>query len=355
MRIILSGFFMLFLVAAVASSLMIAGCSTTTNTSVSQQVYEIAWLPDESGMLAYIDKVSISSLDGSSIEGQNLYHVGADGTVGNSINPADAAPNPYGYPPVIAVSSDGQTAITSFSTDIYRVDLAGGNVNDIIRVQGESTNLLGVSPGMKFAATTVSAANNTSKLLALYDLTTSPIRLHLPEQTVAGAVGNRVLWIDGSHFAITIFDSLGADQTPYNHVTIFDTSGAVAQVIPNASVPLHASAYASKSGDLFVLNHALGIDRIHLATDSLTHIIANDTVESMDVSSDGTLLVYSSGESTQQYQGIEVNVANGHTVNLASSMVAPIISPNADRVAFIHQLSGGTSSDIQVVAMLPPP
>jgi hypothetical protein len=342
------GLFALPFITATAT-ILLAGCSSTTNTTASQSVYEIAWLPDESGMLAYIDKVSISSLDGSAIEGQNLYHVSSDGTIGNSINPADANPNQYGYPPVISVSPDGHTAITGFGTDIYRVDLSGGNVTDII----QNANLLGVSPDMKFAATTVSSANNTAKLLALYDLSTSPIRLHLPKQTVAGAASNRILWIDGSHFAITIFDSVGSDPNPYNHVTIFDTNGGITHVIPNAQVSLHASAYASKSGDLFVLNHALGIDRIHLATDSLTHIITNDSVESMDVSSDGSLLVYSSGASTQSYSAFAVNVGNGHTQNIGSSVITPILSPNADRVAFIHQLSGN-SSDIQVVtATLP--
>ncbi|MFI5202027.1 MAG: hypothetical protein ACHQNE_06545, partial [Candidatus Kapaibacterium sp.] len=114
MRIFLSGFFTILLLTALASSMMLAGCSSTTNQSVSQQVFEIAWLPDESGMLAYIDKVSISSLDGSSIEGQNLYHVGSDGTIGNSINPADASPNPAGYGPIVAVSPDSRSAVTSF-------------------------------------------------------------------------------------------------------------------------------------------------------------------------------------------------------------------------------------------------
>jgi len=333
-----------------------SSCSNTTDTSVAQQVYEIAWLPDESGMLAYIDKTSISSLDGSSIDGQNLYHAGSDGTIGNSIKPADAAPNQTGYAPIVSVSPDGHTAITSFITnssgtpDIYSVDLSSGNVTDII----QNTDLLGITPDQKFVETTPSAANNTAKLLVLYDRSANPIRLHLPEQTVAGAVSNRVLWIDDAHFAATIYDSTGADQTPWYHVTIFDTDGTVTQSIPNADVPLHASAYAAKSGDLFIRTHANGIDKIHLTTSARTSVLP-DSVESIDVSGDGTLLVYSSGASTDFYMGYAVNLANGDKATIASSMIAPILSPNADRVAFIHQLSGGASSDIQVITVQTPP
>ncbi len=334
---------------------MLAGCSNNTNTTVSQSVYELAWLPDGSGMLAYIDKVSLSALDGSEIDGQNLYHVGSDGSVGNSINPADAAPNVYGYPPLISISADGSSAITSFANsngvpNVDRADFAGNTVTQLI----PGTNLLGVSPDQKYVATTVSAANNTSKLLVVYDLTGSPPRL--PEQTIPGAVSNRVLWTDNSHFAVTIYDSLGSDQIPWYHVTIFNVDGSVSRVIPNASVPLHASAYAPKSGELFVQTHTLGIDKINVTTGIRSNVITNDTVYSMDVSSDGTLLVYSSeaASTNGSFPGYAVNVANGHRTSLASSMLVPILSPDEKHVAFIHQLSGGESSDIQVVGVSMP-
>lgn len=132
---------------------------------------------------------------------------------------------------------------------------------------------------------------------------------------------------------------------------IYDTAGTITQIIPNASIGLSTGAYAAKSGDLFFVNHALGIDKINLMSGTRTSVITNDSVESLDVSSDGTLLVYSSQESSQQFQGYSVNVANGHSQSIAAGMVAPHISPNADKVAFIHEVSGSDNSDIQVVGV----
>ena len=353
MRKFLSGFLassaMLLLLSAMS------GCSNTTDTSVSQQVFEIAWLPNESGMLAYIDKVTISSLDGSQIDGQNLYHVGSDGSIGNSMNPADAAQNPSGYAPIVSVSADGNAAVASFINgvglpDIYRYDLSGGNVTDII----QSTYLLGVSPDLHYAATTTLSAGYPYRLVELYDL--NSLQPLLPKQTIPGAASNRVLWIDGTHYAITIQDTLGADNAPRFHVAIYNTAGEITEVIPNANVPFHASAYAPKSGDLFVQTYREGIDKINLTTSIRTSVITNDSVSSMDVSSDGTLLVYSSDAPSNNatYPAYAVNVANGHRSNIGSGVIAPILSPNADKVAFIHQISGGASSDIQVVGVTLP-
>ncbi|HET6402837.1 MAG TPA: hypothetical protein VFH95_15740 [Candidatus Kapabacteria bacterium] len=352
MRNYLSGFLAPLLFAAIVSPALLAGCSNTTATSVSQQVFEIAWLPDESGMLAYIDKVSISSLDNSQIEGQNLYHVGSDGSIGNSMNPADAPVNRSGYAPIVSVSPDGHTAIASFINgmgmpDIYRYDLSGGNVTDII----QSSYLLGVSRDMHYAATTTLAANPDYRLIELYDL--NSLQPLLPKQTITGPASNRVLWIDGTHYAITIQDSVGSDNTPRSHVAIYNTAGDITQVIPNADVPFHASAYASKSGDLFVRTYTDGIDKINLTTFVRTSVITDDSVNSMDVSSDGTLLVYSSDalNNNGSFPAYAVNVANGHKANIGTSVTTPILSPRADKVAFIHQISGGSSQDIQVTSV----
>lgn len=341
MRNFLSGFLAILLLSA------LWGCSNTTDTSVSQSIYEIAWLPDESGMLAYIDRVTISSLDGSQIDGQNLYHVGSDGSVGNSMNPADAPQNTSGYAPIVSVSPDGHTAIASFidgfgKPDIYRYDLSGGSVTDIV----QGTYLLGVSPDMHYAATTTLSAGYPYQLLALYDLNSLQF---LPKQTIAGAASNRVLWIDGTHYAITIQDSIGSDNVPRFHVAILNAAGDITQVIPNADVAFHASAYAPKSGDLFVRTYTDGVDKINLTSSNRTSVITNDTVNSLDVSADGTLLVYSSDAASSP--AYAVNVANGHRTNIGTNITAPILSPKADKVAFIHQLSGGTSSDIQVTSV----
>ncbi len=343
----------LFLSCIAALAFSVAGCDTSSTTTLEQNVDEIAWLPDESGMVAYIDKTYESTIDGSQTEGANLYHAGSDGSVGNSINGNDVTITWTGWAPIVFVSANGQTAITQFGSEIYNIPLGGGSITDII----QRSALLGVSPDMNYAATTTSAKGNAATILSRYDgLSTSSIGLLSPRQTIPGMLSNRVLWIGNTQYAVTIFDSIGPDTADYDHVAIYDaTSGNTVMTIPNADVSFHSSAYSSGSGDLFVRNHVQGIDRIHLATGKRDSIISNDTVESMDASSDGLLIVYTSGGASRAYGSMyAVNVTNGHTsAVLATSITAPILSPKADRVACIHQIDGN-NSDIQVFSVTPP-
>ena len=326
-----------------------SGCSSTTNSVASQLVDDIAWLPDESALLASIEQQNISAIDGSSYYTENLYHVGTDGSIGNAYGPGSYTPNGAGYTPMVFVSTDGRTAITQFGNDIYTIDLSNGNVADII----QNTNLLAVSPNMKYVLTTTISEQQTAKVFAIYNLTTPTITL-LPKITVVGVVSTDAIWTDDAHFALAISDSV-ANNVPYDHVAIMDTSGTVTQTIPDAVFGLNTGAYASKTGDLFFLNHALGADKFNLASGTRTSVIANDTVESFDVSADGKLLVYSSGAlqgaSAPSYSGYAVNVASGNKASIASGMIAPRISPNADKVAFIHEISSGSSSDVQVIGV----
>ncbi len=349
-------------VCAVAfASAMLGGCSSTSTSTVSQYVDDLAWLPDESGLLAYIDKVTISSLDGSTIEGANLYHVSSSGSIGNSINPSDEPINSLGYPPIVVVAPDGHSAITPFSNDIYRVDLTGsGGVTDIIQNEG----LIGVSRGSQYVSVTSVASSDATKLVTMYRLTggtaQTPLNGGRP-YTIVGVNSQRFLWLDDAHFAATIYDSTGAGGIQFNHVTIFDTAANKLLDIPNAEVSLHASAYAPKSGDLFVRNYASGIDRIHLDWNNLldtlrTSIVTGDTVASFDVSSDGTLLVYSSEalSTNGNYPAYAVNVSNGHRSALASNVIAPVISPNADRVGYIEKADASGDETVGVIAVTLP-
>jgi hypothetical protein len=337
----------------VTAVLFLTGCDTTTTSTLSQQVYEIAWLPDESGMLAFINKSTYNSIDGSTTNAANLYHAGSDGSLGNSINGSDVTITWTSYAPIVFIASNGQTAITQFGNDIFSIALSSGNVTDVIR----NTALLGVSPDMKYAETSTLAGGLAANILTNYNLTTGTPAPIFPRKTIPGLISNRVLWLNNGRFAATIFDSLGPDQEPYSHVTVYDATTANCDSVmgfPNGDVSFHASAFSSGSGDLFVRTHNLGIDRINLNTLVRTSIITNDSVESMDASSNGSLLVYTSADSATRNNLYAINVANGHSALVASSIVAPILSPMADRVGTIH-LIDGSNSDIHVYpAVLPP-
>jgi hypothetical protein len=340
---------LLLLSCSAALALALAGCDSSSSTVVSQTVQGIVWLPDESGMLAYIDKI-YQNVDGSESEGDNLYRVSPSGSIGNSMNATDVAPNtppngPFWNAPIVFVSSDVSTAITQFGTDIYSLGISSGNVTDII----QNTALFGVSPDGKYTVTNQSP-QNIPGIFTTYILTNSPITFD-PRTTVAGIASNRALWLNNDQYALTIYDSTGANSVVFSHVAIYNSGGGTPiTVIPNGDVSFSAGAFASGSNELFVRNYAMGIDRINLTTMQRDTIVASDSVESMDVSSDGTLLVYCSSETATSLTLYAVNVSNGHTKAQATGISKPVLSPKKDMIACIN-----SSGNIQMVAVQTPP
>jgi hypothetical protein len=322
------------------------GCDTTSTTVVSQTVDNIVWLPDESGMLAFIDKV-YENVDGSESDGQNLYQVNTGGSIGNGLFPSDAASNnpPYWNAPIVYISSDGKTAITQYGTDIYSIPTSGGSGSDLI----QQTQLWGISPDGKYAVTNQTAANNAANILTTYNLTNNPITLD-PRTTVRGLISNRALWLNNDQYALTIDDSTDALGL-HEHVTIYNAQGDSVMSIPNGDVSFSAGGFASVTNDLFVRTYSFGINRINLTTLKLDTIVSTDSVESMDVSNDGTVLVYTSSETTVNLPLYAVNLANDHiSQSLATGISKPVLSPNKDKAACIN--SGG---NIQVVGVTTPP
>lgn len=344
-----------FLLLPGAAILLIffSGCDTSSTEVTSTDVENAVWLPNESGMLAYIEKEYLSELDGSESLGDNLYTANSGGGIGNSINPNDVAPYTvagggiYWNAPILFLSSDGNTAITQFGTDIFSITLSNGNITDII----QNTALLGVSPDMKYAITTTSEAPPAAQIITVWNLTTTPISYVGTPKTVPKLISNRVLWLNNDQFAVTIQDSVNANGIYYDHVQTYDINGNSILTIPNGDVSFSAGAFAPDSNWLFVRNFALGIDRIKLATGARDTIVASDTVESVDVSADGTLVVYSvGGNSATTYNLIAVNVEDGKRVSITNGISKPILSPQKDKIACIN--SGAT---LQVVGTQFPP
>ncbi|HEY3873835.1 MAG TPA: hypothetical protein VGM92_00025 [Candidatus Kapabacteria bacterium] len=329
--------------------LSLGGCDTSSTQVASQTVDGIAWLPDGSGIIAYLDQTTESTLDGSTSEGANLYHVGLDGSIGNAINSSSISVD-LGYlpsTPQVFVSSDGQTAITQFGTDIFTVGINNGNITDII----QNTGLLGVSPDFKYVLTTSSSASFGAAFIKFWSVSNNVPTLIGETKTIVKMGGNRALWLSNDDFALTINDSTASNRT---HVTVYDFSGDSLTSIPDADVSISAAAFSPGSNDLFVRNHLEGIDRIHFnspATYVRTSIISNDSVDSMDASSDGSLLVYTSASSALTYGTLfAVNVADTNKVTVTTGVAQPVLSPKADKVAYSNSNSG-----IQVVSVQTPP
>jgi dipeptidyl aminopeptidase/acylaminoacyl peptidase len=341
----------LFLSCAAALSIALAGCSSpTSTTTLSQEVWNIAWLPNESGMIAISDQV-VENASGTYDTADNVYRVNTSGSIGNALNSNNADPDAnYWNAPIIYLSTDGSTAIVQYGTDIYSIALGSGTFTDII----QNTQLFGVSSDGKYAVTTTSSPGSPNKYLVTYDLTANP-PTPLPSTDVPGLLSNRVLWLNNDEYAITILDS-----GVYSHVAIYNAEGGVpVMVIPNATVEFSSSAFSPDSNDLFVETSATGIDRINLTSGTRIAIVT-DSIASMDVSSDGTVLVYTSNSSLLPYGTMyAVNLANLHIAlvpSAPSGVVKPIISPRHDFVACVQLVSSGSlSSNIGVYGLSIPP
>ncbi len=322
----------------------LAGCDSTLSVTTMQVVNEVAWLPDESGMVAIVQQQTQDATTGATTLTGGLYRIGADGSIGTQINTQDKQIIANRYPPIICVSKDGRTAIAQVGINIYRVDLTTNTATIIVANQ----NLLGVSPGMKYLISTETPPNGfgTSqggpRLCFVYNLSVNPPR-EVSEPTLNGVFDSRALWLDDATFAFS-----GVDSLRHWQVRIYDTTGTVRQIIPEALMAYHQSAYARQANALFVYNDSFGIDRVDLTTGVRTTAIVHDSVQSMDVSASGNLIAYCSGGTVGPYTLYALNPLTGKTNAIATDAMVVVMSPNGDRVAYLRN-SGGYPVDIHVL------
>jgi hypothetical protein len=334
-------------------SVLLAGCSSSTTQVSNQSVEDIAWLPDESGLIAYMETTSVSEVDGSEALSANLYHVSTNGAIGNAIDASDQAVS-TDFTPLVFVSSNGKTALTAFENNTFSIDLSSGNATNI----NSGSYMYGVSAGLHYMISDLYQPTLGVKPLQLYDLTASPIKLVGISQTHTNVTGNRALWIDSTMYALTVYDSALVDGPEFDHITIYDLNGDSVYGIPDAQGLLHTSAYAPGTHELFFLTNELGIAKYNLTTRIRTpiKIMPNDSVESLDVSADGSILVYSSQatNNANAYQGYAINVSSGNIVPITNGMVTLLISPNKDRVAYIDITDATSDEGVGVVALPQP-
>jgi hypothetical protein len=165
-----------------------------------------------------------------------------------------------------------------------------------------------------------------------------------------GLYGVRAQWIGDSLFAIW-----GIDSTLHHETQIYDTTGRILRTILTSVVANQKSGYAPDSNALFLFNRATqGIDRVDATTLTATSVLSNDTVESMDVTSSGNLLAYSSGGSLAPFGLFALNPATGSRQNIASSAYEVALSPLGNMVAYSTVNGGLRGVDVRVVPIAIP-
>lgn len=328
----------ILVLALSAWALASSGCSSVSASNVFTVVNGVVWLPNQSGMVALVEKQTVSTIDNSVGYTIGLYNIGADGSMSSVIGPGDVV-EAYWNSAVLFVSQDGTTVYTQLGPSIYRVNLRDNSSTKLI----QSAALLGVSPDGKYVISTEASPTDRAPVYKIYNVLASPAPTRVLQFTPPNIINNRCLWIDTGLFVVTSSDTAGSN------VSVWDTKGTMLHIYPNAEAPLSASAYSPGSHDLFVRTNKRGIDRINMLTQVRTSVVTQDSVESMDASYDGNLVAYSSGAYSQPYTLFAVSVQNGHSASIGSDAFEPIISPNGDRVAIIHNAS--PNRDIKVLGI----
>lgn len=314
------------------------GCDSSSTIGTQQAIYEMQWLPDGSGLLAVVNTKSTDLTTGGYSFDAGLYSVHGDGSLGDRFNTADHGV-PLGYPTIIAISQDGRRAITELGTTVYRVDIATGGVITILK----NEYLMGVSASLKYALVTETSASLNTRFASIYDISIIPAR-RVKDFTMNGVKGVRALWIGDTAFAVWGNDSSYRDETQ-----IFDTTGKVVRTFSGVVVADLKSAYAPQAGALFLYNLSYGIDRVDLASGAKTTVLANDSIEFMDVTSSGNLIAYSSGSGSNPFGLFALNPATGNRKNIGSNAYEVALAPAGDKVAYSTVENGNPGVNIHVL------
>jgi WD40 repeat protein len=321
------------------SAVALSGCDSSPNVLTQQEINELQWMPDGSGLLAVILQISQDVTTGNQIAQAQLFRVSASGTIGSAFNIPDKS-LPYGYPTIIAISKDNRTAITQLGTTVYRVDLNANTALAMVKTQ----YLMGASQSLKYALVTQTDAAQRTRFASIYDVSGSTAR-KVKDFTMNGVYGTRAIWLGDSIFCIWGFDSVGYSQTQF-----YDTTGRVVHTLQTSVPPNNLAAFASDANALFLWNSASqGIDRYDLSTGATKTILSNDSVETMDVTPSGNLVAYSSGGSVVPFALYALNPINGNRANIGSSAYEVALSPLGDKVAYSTVESGLKAVNIRVV------
>jgi hypothetical protein len=324
-----------YLVVILLATLLLSSCDNTA-VSDSQTVADLAWKPDGSGMFGLIERTTEASASVSQYHSYDLYRLGADGQVGEKLGlPAPAYDS---YLLGVLMSADGQAALIGSATNIIREDFASNSKTVVL----QNTYLLTASPDLSYVVTTTDNGYSPTKLCAIYDIS------HLPARRVAqfnavNATNNRGVWLENSSFALTHLDST---QSPY--ITIYDTLGHAMRSIENAEMAFHASAYIAATHEIFVRDRLDHIVRIDLNSGQRHTVVPTSSVNSVDVSRDGKMIVYTTLDTNENRILRLENVETGDQRDIGTEAISVFLNPQATKLAYIHYVDP-YNEDIRVM------
>jgi hypothetical protein len=342
---------LLFLSAGLASS-----CDSPTSAYTGQDFRNVEWKPDGSGMVTLFERYDATSTTAPGVYTFGLFN--PDGSIANTVSSSDSWANPF-FPPYFYLSQDNRTAIVQLgvanpNANLVAVDLTSGNE----RLIASKVNLLCCSPDFKYAVVSPSPLG-TQPIVKISILNISGSQAYeVKNFDVANVFTNAGgLWLANGKFAITVTGS------PWQ-IDIFDTTGTLVDSVPNGELLFRQSNFVASTNDLYYINPGAsdiaGIDRYNIVSKlPPTHVYAgSDAVSDFDVSSDGSLIamVTTTPSSSSGSTLWAMNSATGNRNQITGDLVwGAFLSPNGQKVAYVHQQSGNTNFDEILVSPISKP
>jgi hypothetical protein len=309
--------YLLLLLSAVVSS-----CSEVTPLNQFQDIAEVQWKTDGSGMLSFIERANGDN--GGTLRGAySLYDLNSDGSLGSLYETGTTAIQGFSY--TIFMNDNGTKAITQMGAyDVYEIDIPSKKATK--RITG--LHLIAASGDGQYVVGSFSPPRQPIKTVTIFDMTSDSPRI-VKQFDVAGIKNNRGVWLDGT-FGAAVVDSVGY------HINIYDTTGATIKTIGNADISNHNIHYDNDTKNLYFRNNDGNIERQNIATNARVKLIGKFFVQNFDVTGDESVVVYSILE-TDKGVMYKYVVSSGTETQLTDDVLAGAnLSPLEDKLSYIH-------------------
>jgi hypothetical protein len=310
------------------ATVFFSACGTDPVIS-TQDIGNAIWR-NNSSMLVFAEKRDFVST-GAFI--YKLYEAGADGQLGRSLAVEETSESV----PFIAVSADGNTAITLLASDLYRMDIPSGTKTQLTT---NVTKVYAVSPDLKYVLLTHAGLFQPIKTVSLLDISGSPRSVN--EWQIKGLLVSQGFWLKGDQIAL----NLDTASSPF--LAIYDTTGAVLKTYPKVQTPARSSAYVPDADLLFVKSFD-GLEEINVVTGARTSIA--DSYVNLDAR--GNTLAYIERQNDVNKIFIR-NITTGETVETnATAFRFVILSPDATKLAYLVE-SRDFYTELKVIPVTTP-
>lgn len=314
----------LYLVLLASLAFVYAGCDTPTPLNPYQDFGESVWLPDNSTLLLYIQQADLDNATTLPNPAYSLAEMNTSATITKQYNTPEKSFIDFGHT-TIFTDPAGTQAVTEMGINIYRVHLASGASEEVI----SSLHLIMVSDDCNIVIGTKSPPLQPIKTVWIYDISSGNRIVN--KFDVSNINTNRGIWLGGGRFAIGIIDSVGT------HITIFDTTGKMLDVIPNASISNNNFAYFPAANVLYFRNNDSHVEKINLSNHGRTMILPFKT-DNFAVTKDESTIIYNVFNGTVSTAIMRKrNIATSTDTQLVDDAYSRVyLSPNEDKIAYLH-------------------